>query len=140
MAPGGEDHDRAGLVDRRDHLVVPLRAARLDDGGDPRLERELRAVREGEEPVRGQDGAGEVVAELHGLVERDADGVDPAHLAGPDAERLQPVGDHDRVREHVLGDAPGEEQVAPGLLVGSACRDDAHALAVVDVGVRILHE
>ena len=39
----GEDHRRAGLLDRLDHLVVALRAARLDDRGDAGVERELRA-------------------------------------------------------------------------------------------------
>ena len=41
----GEDHRRAGIPHRGDHLVVALRAARLDDRRHPGVERELRARR-----------------------------------------------------------------------------------------------
>ena len=76
---------------------------------------------------------------LAGLLDRDADGVDPAHLAGADPDRLQVLGEDDRVRGDVLADAPGEEQVAPRGLRGSAA-DDLHALAVGDVPVAILKQ
>ena len=73
------------------------------------------------------------------LLERDPHRVDAAHLAGADADRLQALRDHDRVRRDVLADAPREQQVAP-LLLGRRCRDDLHQLAVVDVDVALLHE
>ena len=60
-----------------------------------------------------------VVAELARLLERDPHGVDAAHLAGADPDRLQVARDDDRVRDDVLADAPGEEQVAPVVSVGS---------------------
>ena len=58
------------------------------------------------------------------LLEREADRVDAAHLPGADPDRLQVLGDHDRVRGDVLGDAPGEEEVAPARLVGCDSDDD----------------
>ena len=74
------------------------------------------------------------------LLERDADGVDAAHLAGADADRLEVLGEDDRVREDVLADPPGEEEVAPAGLVRRLAGDDLHALAVVDLGVGVLDE
>ena len=121
--------------DRRDDLVVALRAARLDERGDAGVERELRPVGEREERVAREHRAGRVVAELAGLLDRDPHGVDAAHLAGADADRLAALREHDRVRAHVLADAPGEQQVAPLLLVDGA-GDDLHRLAVVDVESR----
>ena len=44
------------------------------------------------------DGAGRVVAELRGLLHRDADGVDAAHLAGADPDRREVFREDDRVR------------------------------------------
>ena len=71
--------------------------------------------------------------------ERDADGVDAAHLAGTDADRPQLLGEHDRVRGHVLADRPGEEQIRPlGLVRRSA--DDLHRLPRVGAGVALLDE
>src|SRR3954468_3655579 len=86
VAAPGEHHRGADLPHGGDHLVVPPGAARLDDPPasppervrarvgagaprrvgrpPPRLERELRPVREGEERVGGERRAGEVVAEL----------------------------------------------------------------------------
>ena len=84
----------------------------------PASSAKLRSVREREERVRGEDCAGEVVPVLGGLLEREADGVDPARLAAADADRLQVLRDHDRVRGDVLGDPPGEEEVAPALSSG----------------------
>ena len=87
----------------------------------PGVERDRRAVGEREERVAREHRAGRVVAELAGLLERDPHRVDAAHLAGADADRLQALREHDRVRAHVLADAPGEQQVAP-LLLASRCR------------------
>ncbi len=61
----------------------------------------------------------EVVPVLARLLERDPHRVDAAHLAGADPDRLQVLGEHDRVRGDVLGHAPREEEVAPLRLVGS---------------------
>ena len=73
------------------------------------------------------------------LLDRDPHRVDAAHLAGADADRLQVLGDHDRVRGDVLADAPREEQVAPRSprrLAG----DHLHPLPVGDVPVAVLDE
>src|SRR6187200_452042 len=64
VAPGREDDRALGLLDRRDDLVVPLRAAGLDDRPDAGLERESRPVGEGEEGVGGEHGALDGVAVL----------------------------------------------------------------------------
>ena len=50
----GEDHRGAGTFDSFDHVEVALGAAWLDEGIDAGVEREPRAVREGEERVRGE--------------------------------------------------------------------------------------
>ena len=50
----GEDHRDAGGVRGLDDLGVALGAARLDDAGRARVDRELRAVGEREEGVRGE--------------------------------------------------------------------------------------
>ena len=80
----GEDHRRTGLIDRCDHLGVPLRAAGLDEGRDAGAERQLRAVGEGKERIRGQHGVLERVSVLARLLEGDPHRVDAAHLAGAD--------------------------------------------------------
>ena len=80
------------------------------------------------------------MTDLARLLEREAHGVDPAHLTRPDADRLKIPRHDDRVREDVLADTPGEEQVTPARLVGSLARNDLHRLSVVDLGVGILDE
>ena len=94
-------------------LVVALRATRLDERRDARIERELRAVGEREEGVRGEHGALERVTELARLLDRDAHGVDTAHLTGADAEGLPAAREHDRVRRDVLDDAPARTAGRP---------------------------
>ena len=47
--------------------------------------------------------------------------------------------DHDRIRRDVLAHTPREEQVAP-LLLGHLPGHDLHLLAVLDVGVALLHQ
>ena len=79
------------------------------------------------------------MAVLVRLLDRDPHGVDAAHLAGADPDRLQVLGDHDRVRGDVLADAGSEEQVAP-LGLGRLARRDLHPLAVLDVPVAVLDE
>src|SRR5581483_3174448 len=135
----GEDHGGAGGRDSRGHLLVPARAARLDDRRDARLEAELRAVGEREERVGGEHRAAHVVAELRCLLDRDPDGVDAAHLAGADPDRREILRQDDRVRADVLADAPREDEVSPLRLVHLA-GDDLPALPVLDVGVGVLDE
>ena len=64
VPPAGEDERCAGRLDRRHRLAVPDRAARLDQRGDAGIERELRAVGEGEVRVARKRGPGGVVAVL----------------------------------------------------------------------------
>ena len=105
-----------------DHLVVALRAAGLDQ----------RAVAPALIAVSGPSGKGKNASEataepassswasaaerLAGLVDRDPDRVDAAHLAGADPERRPVLGEDDRVRAHVPADLPREQQVGPLLL------------------------
>ena len=53
----------------------------------------------------GRDGC------LGRLAHRDRDAVEPAHLAGADADRGAAFGEHDRVRLDVLADREGKAQV-----------------------------
>ena len=122
-----------------DFGVAP-RAAGLDDHGDPGVERELRAVREGEERVAREHRALRVSW--------------PSSRAFSSAIRTAstrliwpapiPIvcwlsGEHDRVRRHVLADAPREEDVVPGVL-GDSAADDAHRRRAPRIGVAVLHE
>src|SRR5215211_8403475 len=118
-----EDHNCAGGTHGADHLVVAARAARLDDRRDAGVERELRAVREGEERVGREDGAGELVAAVARLVERQLDRVDPALLTRADADGHAVAADDDGVRGHVLAHAPGEEEIGQGLVRRLAADD-----------------
>ena len=122
-----------------DHLVVALRAARLDDPGDAGLERSLRAVGKREERIGREHGAANVVAVLLRFLQRELDGVDAARLAAADADRREILRQHDRVRTDVLAHPPREHEVAPACLVRIAA-GDLHRFAVVDVPVAILHE
>src|SRR5919202_646677 len=128
-AAAGEDHRRAGRPNRVRPLVVPLRAAGLDDCRHTRLERGAGAVGEREERVRRQHGAGDVVPVLPRLLERQRYRVDAARLAAADPDRGEVLRDNGRIRADVLADAPCEDQVAPGPLVGLAAYD-LHPLAV----------
>ena len=55
MARAGEVHRHAGRLAGRDDLGVTDRATGLDDGLDPGVDEDLRAVGEGEEGVGGGD-------------------------------------------------------------------------------------
>src|SRR5687768_7098648 len=116
----GEDHHRAGALHRGGYLGVPLGAPGLDDRRDAGVERDLGAVREGEEAIRRQDRPLHVVPARARLLDGEPDGVHTARLPGADAERLQILRDHDRIRRDVPADAPGEQEVAPARLVGLA--------------------
>ena len=73
------------------------------------------------------------------LLDGDPHGVDAARLAAADPQRLEILGEHDRVRGHVLRDAPGEEQALPDRLARLAA-DELHAAAVVDLAVAVPDE
>src|SRR5271157_5516427 len=77
MAAPGEHHGNAVLVARSDRLVVALRSAGLDDGGDPRGRGDVRPITKREEGVRSQHGpAGSIASLIHG----DSHRVKAAHL------------------------------------------------------------
>ena len=104
---------------------------------DARVEGQLRAVGEREVGVRGHHRAGDL---RPGLLDREADGVDAAHLAGADADRRQITREHDRVGADVLADLPREQQLAPLGLGGAALADDLHLGAILEVRVAVLDE
>src|SRR4051794_19572006 len=142
MAVLGEDHRDAVRVASLDYLCVTFGAARLDHGGRPPPGRPPRAVGgggggngggpgggeegggplpEGEEGIGGDRGAGKqrgglIAVGVAALLDREANRVDPAHLAGADPERGAVLGDHDRVGADPPHDGPGEEHVLPLLL------------------------
>ena len=83
------------------------------------------------------DASDAPVDRLLRLRERDADGVDAAHLAGADADGGEVAREHDRVRRDVLRDAPREDAGRP-TRARSASRvgDDGHHVAVL--GLRVV--
>ena len=83
---------------------------------------------EREEGIRGEHRAVERVAELACLQDRDPHGVHPTHLPRPDSQRVASTREHDRVRGHVLRDAPCEEKVVP-LPAGNLPADDVGILS-----------
>ena len=124
-----------------DDVVVAHRAARLDDGGGAGFDGGQQAVGEGEEGVGGDDRAlGQRFGKAGrlGRVERlaggDARGIDPAHLAGADADGGAVPDVDDGVGLDVLGDAEGEFQVGH---LGRRRRAPGHhlQLEVVDHGI-----
>src|SRR3954454_7110957 len=134
-----EHHNRSGCLCSSDHLGVPLRAAGLDDPGDPARQRQLGPVGKGEEGVGGEHRPLQVVAEVPRLLERDPHRVHATLLSRADAEGLEILRDDDRVRPDVLADPPREEQVAP-LFLARRSGDDGHCFALLDVAVAILDE
>ena len=91
--------------------MVALRPAGLDERSDASIEREVRPVGEREEGVRREDGSVQRMAELSRLVDRDAHGVDAAHLPGADSDRLPASRDDDVV---AAADAAGVSMVFTG--------------------------
>src|SRR5690606_29192911 len=124
MPETGEHHGDVVLVGCSDHLFVAHRAAGLDDRGGAGLGKHVEAVAEGEEGVRGDHAAGDLQAGILGLDLGDAGGVDPAHLAGADADGHAVLAIDDGVGLDVLGHAPGEQHVAHFRLGGRALGDD----------------
>ncbi len=51
MPDAREDHREAGIVSRLDHIRIPHRATRLDDGGRTGIRSGEQPIREGEESV-----------------------------------------------------------------------------------------
>src|SRR3954447_1875861 len=79
------------------------------------------------------------MTELAGLLHGDSNGVDATHLAGADAERLTVPHDLDGVRERVLDDRPGKEEVVP-TLGRELATDDVHRVERVRLTVTLLDE
>ena len=114
MPVPGEDHDHAVLVAGIDGLLIPHRAAGLDDGTNPELLRLVHAVAEGKESIGSQHGA---LAPLARLFPGDTRGVDAAHLAGAHANDPHLFCQHDGVGLDVLHHFPGKEQLIERVLI-----------------------
>src|SRR2546423_1232488 len=103
----------AALVGGGDHLVVARAAAGLDPRGRARIDHDIEAVAKGKEGIGGHRRALQLETgrlRLHG---GDARAVDPAHLAGADAEGHALAREHDGVGLDELRHAPGELEVRP---------------------------
>src|SRR5258708_797139 len=85
MSYPGEGHGDTQTVGGCDYFGVADRASRLDDGGGTGLGNGFEAVGKGEEGIGGGYAAGE---RQDGLHSSEAGRVDPAHLAGADADGL----------------------------------------------------
>src|SRR5438105_14176063 len=119
MAHAGEHHGYAVVVGGLDYFFVADRAAGLDHRSDAGLDAGQHAVGEREERVGSDDRAlGQGFGELRvsrgvlRLASGDARGINPAHLAGADADSGEILGIDDGVRLDVLGDAEREFEVA----------------------------
>src|SRR3954447_25647034 len=73
VAAVSEDHRRAGFFDRVDYVLVALRPTGLDDRLHAGVKGDTRAIWEGEERVRGERRARDVVTELACLLDGDLD-------------------------------------------------------------------
>ena len=105
-------------LDGFDDLVVALRAARLDHAVTPASSASCGPSANGKnasEASEAPSGRGRAPPPSQG----DAHRVDAAHLACADADRLQVLREHDRVRADVLAHPPREEQVAQHDSLGS---------------------
>src|SRR5262245_61433945 len=105
MADAGQDHGKAVLIACGDALVVTHRSTWLNNGRDASRSGEVDVVAEGKESVGSQDRA---LAPLARLANRHMDGIDSAHLPGPNADYHAAPGQDDRVALDVLAHQPGE--------------------------------
>ena len=136
----GEDHGRAGLLDRVDHVLVASRAARLDDRGGAGVERDARPVGEREERVGGERGARERRARTtppsRPRSSRRRRGSSARRRCRSSARSFTRTIAFDETCLHTRHAKTRSPHCA---LVGGA-GDDLPAFAVLDVGVRVLHE
>ena len=93
------------LVGGRDDLLVADRAARRHDRGDAGVGQDVQPVAEREEGVGGRAAVDD---RQDGLGHGEPAGVDAAHLARADADRLAGVGEDDGVGLDAPRDLPGE--------------------------------
>ena len=73
------------------------------------------------------------------LLDCDPNGVDPAHLPCSDSQRLPASSQDDRIRRHVLDNAPREDEIVP-LRVGELSADHLHLRAIGHRGIALLDE
>jgi hypothetical protein len=98
-----KNHCHIQTVRCSDYLIVTDRSARLDKSGCPGFCCDFKCIREREERIGSDGGAGERGA---GFLDRDLCRIDPAHLPGPNAQRPVLVGKYDRVAPGMLADLP----------------------------------
>src|SRR6185503_4546401 len=113
VAHAGEEHGETALVCRGDDFGVAHTAAGLDHRRGAGVGKRVEAVAERKEGVRRHHGAAQLDVGILGFQYRNAYAVEPAHLAGADADGRAVPAEHDGVRFDELRHAPGEEQVAP---------------------------
>ena len=98
-------------------LGTGLGAGRLGDGLHAALGGLVHPVPEGKKGVRAQRAS---LQRKDGALRRDARGIHPAHLPGPDAHRPASVGKDNGVALDVARDRPGDAEGPPLLLGGRA--------------------
>ena len=135
-----EHHGDVVLVGGVDHFLIADGAAGLDHGGGACFDGLEKTIGEREEGVGGDGAALEVETRKLSLSRGDHRRVDARHLSGADAERAVLGGVDDRVRLHMLCNAPGEYQRAQLALGRLALRDDAEIGFVEEEIVGALRE
>ena len=141
VAATREDHRRARLLDRRDHLGVALRAAGLDDRASRRPRaRAAGPSANGKNASEASDRARQVVPGSRGLLDGDPHGVDAARLARADADRRESFAITIAFEATCLATRQANSRSPHARLVRAPSVTTLIALALVDLGVGVLDE
>src|SRR5919201_2707909 len=136
LARAREDHGDTLAVGGTDRLVVPNRAAGLDDRRDVGRDGTFDAVGKGEVRVRGEHRARSAVA---GVADGEIYGVDALHLAGANADDGEVLGQYNGIALDVFDSLPGELEVGDLGEGRLALADDTQRDVLVAQHTAMLH-
>src|SRR5919202_4870119 len=135
LARSREDHGDSLAVGGTDHLVVPNRAAGLDDRRDVGRDGAFDAVGKGKVRVRGEHRARGAVA---GVADGEIHRVDALHLAGANADDGEVLGQHNGIALDVFDRLPGELEVGDLGEGRLALADDTQGYVLVAQRITVL--
>ena len=124
MTEVSDSREQAGdsvLFAQGEGLIIPLRAARVDQAVHAGVDQDLRSVRKREERIAGGDDRSPCsrFGEIAGLGDGEPAGRDPIHLARTGTEKSFWGGDADRVRFQHFDHRPGQACGLSEIVVGS---------------------
>src|SRR5262245_40097185 len=105
MAHARQYHRQPMFIRGLDDLSIADGTSRLYDRRNPGLRCRIQSITEGKEGIRCHHATLYRHLRLHC---RELDGIDPAHLAGTDPDRLTWLGIDNCVRLYMFADLPGE--------------------------------